>query len=90
MKTNVFMAIAIRVIILFAIAIVATFIPEQLREFFGDVSMNTESSIDPNWAWGARHYWYAWMCVFLFILAMVNVIIGMVNVVKKNYDTDNW
>lgn len=36
MKTKVFLAIGIRIVILFAVGMAATFIPEQLRDFFGD------------------------------------------------------
>lgn len=91
MKNNVFFAIALRIIILFTIVIMGTFLPEILRDFFGDApQINTGDAVDPLWSWGPRHYWYFTMMVFLFILGCTNVIIGIVNIVKKNYDTSKW
>ena len=67
MKTKVFLGIAVRIILLFGAAMLFTFIPEQLREFFGDTphlcetgecSHNYPSNIDWEWHWGTRHYWY--------------------------------
>ena len=36
MKTNVYIGVAIRIIVLFVVAMLATFLPEYLEGFFGD------------------------------------------------------
>ena len=33
------------------------------------------SMIDPAYVWGARHYWYYWLCIILFLLSIVRIII---------------
>jgi len=47
--------------------------------------VNRSDPFDKDYDWGARHYWYFWMCVFLFITALINVIIGIVNVINREY-----
>lgn len=84
MKTKVFLGIAIRIIVLFVISIAGTFIPEHLHEFFGDVRILNRNNVY-QWEYGLRHYWYNAMVTLLFILALTNVIVGIVNIVKKNY-----
>lgn len=37
MKLNVYFGISIRIILIFSVAMAATYLPEHLREFFGDV-----------------------------------------------------
>jgi len=96
MKIKVFYSIAIRIIILFTIAIFSTFIPDYLREFFGDTlhecgerctrycaNYNTPDKL---YDWGARHYWYATMTTTLFTLALASVILSIMDILKKNYD----
>lgn len=96
MKTNVFLGISIRIIALFSIAILATFIPEHLRDFFGDIphvcshEFCYHSGPDDGWDWGTRHYWFFWMCIVLFLLSLVNLIVSTVNIIKRNYETKNW
>lgn len=91
MKTKVFLGIAIRIIVLFGIGMMGTFIPENLRDFFGDTPCHEGCyGPDENWIWGARHYWYFWGMFILFILALVNVVVGVVNLINKNYDTSEW
>lgn len=99
MKTNVYLGIAIRIIVLFVVGMISTFIPNQLRDFFGDTpfktitvdssiysySINNDGSIDQNWIWGARHYWYFNMMLLLFLLSLLNVIVSIRNLVLKNY-----
>jgi hypothetical protein len=72
---------------LFILGMAATFIPEHLREFFGDVNIQqkTEFGMDQNWVWGARHYWFYWMTVALFLLSLVDVIVGITNKVLTYY-----
>jgi len=103
MKTKVYLGLSIRIIILFTIGMLATFLPDLLRDFFGDTPHrctkvcvehscvgNRRDMVDHMWHWGKRHYWYAWMMSTLFILAMANLIIGSVQLVRNNYDTSNW
>jgi len=99
MKTNVYLGIALRIIILFTSASLATYLPEQLREYFGDTKVvphkemlyvteylvTTDGEIDIYWNWGARHYWYFWMMILLFILSVINVIVSIGNILVKNY-----
>jgi uncharacterized protein YjeT (DUF2065 family) len=89
MKTNVFLHIAIRIIILCTIGMLMTFIPEHLRDFFGDTIDTSDNPFRDKgtvyWNWGARHYWYYWMMVFLFILSIINFFMSIVKVINKNY-----
>lgn len=90
MKPQVFFGIVIRIIVLCVFGMLCTFIPDHLRVFFGDTAnisgkCNSEFKIDCNWIWGARHYWYAWMMVLLFITSLLNIIIGVVDIVDKHY-----
>lgn len=98
MKTKVFFAIAIRIVMLFSVAIAFSFIPENIRGLLGDTPhicpqdkiYHSCGTIDPQWDWGGRHHWFYWMGVLLFLLSLANVVIGIINVVRKNYDTSKW
>lgn len=90
MKPKMYFGIAIRIVLLFTIAIFATLIPEQLRDFFGDTWNKGDKFNNPHWEWGIRHYWFNWMGVLLFLLSILNLVIYIVSTVKKNYDTHNW
>lgn len=93
MKTQVYFGIAIRIIILFTIGSLMTFVPDHLRAFFGDTVHVCDTGwhshgffgIDKSYEWGARHYWYFWMMVLLFLLSLVNVIVGIIKLVNKHY-----
>lgn len=99
MKTEVYLGIAIRIIVLFTIGALATFIPEHLRDFFGDSKFTPYTvggssysflkeetgSIDTQWYWGVRHYWYFNMMLLLFILSIINIVVSIVNLVNKHY-----
>lgn len=100
MKTNVYLGLAIRIIVVFAIGLFATYLPEHLREFFGDTlhtckmsggSYNrclTHSEFDSTYDWGARHYWYHLMMMSLFALSVVNAVMGARELIKSNYDLE--
>lgn len=88
MKTNVFFGIGLRIIILFTVGMFMTFVPEHLTDFFGDKMVT--KSYGEVLEWGTRHYWYMTMMVSLFLLALVNVILSIVNLLNKNYDTTGW
>ena len=84
MKTNVFLGIGLRIIALFTIAMLGTFLPETLNRnhphFFND----------HDGYFGARHIWFNIMMTLLFILSAINVIVGIIKVIQKNYDTAKW
>lgn len=92
MKTKVFLAIAIRIIILISIGMMFTFIPDHLRDFFGDVPSDCVGCIGPDrdWDWGPRHYWYFWGLFLLFDLSCINAVMSVINIINKNYDIKNW
>lgn len=98
MKHKVFFGIAIRIIILFSIGFLGSFIPDNCRELLGDspcpIDIETGSfdcddisaspfSVDPGWNWGTQHYWYYWMMFILFLLSLINVIWQSHNLFKK-------
>lgn len=91
MNTRLYLFIAFRIIFLFSIAIASTFLPEQLRDFFGDklhVCFNKYCShgmVDELYDWGSRHYWFFWMMFLLFMLSLVDAITGVVRSIEKYY-----
>lgn len=90
MKLHVYFAIAIRILLLFTVGCLATFIPEQLRDFFGDTPCVNEFGcygIDAEWKWGVRHYWYFWCMFCLFILSAISAFISIRAVLIRNYPT---
>lgn len=100
MKFNVFFGIAIRIIVLFSIGMAMSLLNPLLHDLFGDIKhvhqynsevpyclkYNEHSIVDSEWIWSPTHYWYFWMCFILFILSLVNVIVGIFNLVTKNYN----
>ena len=74
--------ISLRVIGLFATAMLASYSPMFLRGFFGDTPNSPDSLgliwhggfFDEQWSWGFRHYLYFWMCVILFLIQAVKII----------------
>lgn len=69
MKTKNKLEIALRIITFFGVGMLSTFISESqlCRDFFGDVACIDKAckgafNIDVKYNWGARHYWYFWMC----------------------------
>jgi len=87
MKNQLYFGIAIRLVILFSLGILFSFVPEHLRVFFGDLNIPDKSGgpIDRDWVWGARHYWFAWMMFFLFILSLINFVMSVYNLIIKYY-----
>ncbi len=100
MKHQVYFGITIRIILLFGVAMLATFIPEHLREFFADedctnnvyymygkkfIGCQGAEVINDGYDWGVRHYWYFWGMLLLFLLSLANVVVSIVNLVNKHY-----
>lgn len=85
MKTQVYFGIVLGIIILFAVGMAGTYIPDHLRGFFGDQPSDREYGFDASYSWGIRHYWYFWMMIFLFLLSVVNVVVSIINLIKKHY-----
>jgi hypothetical protein len=85
MKHQLYFGIALRIVALFSVAMLATYLPDYLRAFFGDAPCIKCGEVDSSYSWGARHYWFAWMMFFLFILSTINVIVSVFNLVNKYY-----
>jgi putative component of toxin-antitoxin plasmid stabilization module len=85
MTYKLYFNIAGRIILLFTCAILFTFIPNELRSFFGDIPCkeNGVFRMDRDYCWGARHYWYYWMMFLLFILSLISLILQIKNLIKK-------
>lgn len=71
--------LGVYLIALFTFGMFSTFLNERIQAsgFFGDTANIPLAyiGIDPGHTWGARHYWYFWLCVLLFILMLVRIII---------------
>lgn len=84
MKKQVYIGIAARIIVFFVVGMLATYIPDHLRGFFGDTRPGN-GAIDPEWTWGIRHYWYFWMMFTLFILSVVDLVVSIIALINKHY-----
>lgn len=74
------------VIVLFVTVMMMTFFSDYLQSsgFFGDRtfvyretggwSPSCDGQFDTTMTWGARHYWYSWMCAILFLLSILRII----------------
>ena len=82
LKNNKWYGLSLRIIALFVTAMVVSFSPELLRDFFGDKLVLPDEYgykwgkgfIDQDWDWGYRHYLYFLMCVALFIVQAARLI----------------
>ena len=75
---NLWYALSLRIILLFVTAMLVSFVPDYLRNFFGDVKyLETEiyhhSLIDDQYEWGFRHSLYFFMCCCLFIVQAIRL-----------------
>ena len=83
--------LALWVIGYFGAAMLVTYFSDFLRTsgFFGDVKLTTPETeynsfgLDAWYHWGARHYWYYWMCVVLFLLTIVRTIFRSIHYWNK-------
>ena len=87
MKLNVYFGIAFRIIFLFSIGMLMASIRPELHNLLGDTPGDTHvnSLIRDGYTWSGVHYWFWWMCFFLFILSLINCIMGIKNIIEKNY-----
>jgi hypothetical protein len=87
MKTKHFIEIGLRIICVCLIGMMVTFIPENLRDFFGDVKLETSHpmGIDRWYDWGVRHYWYFYMMLCLFILSAIHFVGRLIKIISS-YD----
>jgi len=69
-----------------------TFVPEHLREFFGDtpfvdrdghINIYKDGMFDINWVWGSRHYWYSISTTLLFILSIINAALWIGKMIEQ-------
>lgn len=81
MKHQVYFGIAWRIMALCLLGMIHSYLPDHLREFFGDVYNERYGW----WEWGVRHDWYTVMMLMLFILSLVNAIISVRKLVLKHY-----
>jgi hypothetical protein len=76
--------LAMWIVLIFGIGIVMTFVNDaiQLTGFFGDTPCTEKFGgcgiIDSEHSWGARHYWYFWGCVLLFMLTVARCVLWCV------------
>jgi len=98
MKTKVYFTLVLAIVFPCLLGMFHTFIPEHLAGFFGDVYVEEYSetlrmfgqdelvTIEAHWDWGARHYWYQVMMVFLYLLSLTNIGLIVAKVINKNYN----
>jgi hypothetical protein len=90
MKTKVYLGIALRLIILFSIGMLMAFVKPQLHSLLGDIYIGSKDSsefVKDGYEWSAMHYWFFWMCFFLFILSLINCIWSIINLINKHYQS---
>jgi hypothetical protein len=92
MKTAAYFQIAFRIILVFAVAMAMSFIPEHLRDFFGDVpqkpSPYLREEMDIGWDWGVRHWWWFIMMTSLFILTIINLLWSIRNILQRYHNVN--
>jgi hypothetical protein len=82
--------ISLKVILLFSIAILSTFVADYLRLFLGDwkcegsgnsivgtwrhEKCNYTDFHDASWHWGYRHWLYLGMCLSLFVIQVIEIV----------------
>lgn len=82
MKLNKWYGLSLRVVALFATAMLVSFSPDYLRGFFCDIQLlpdkwgyiSTHGMIDEYWDWGYRHFLYFYMCLILFFIQAARLI----------------
>ena len=87
MKNEVYFGIALRIVVIFVVGMMWTYVPGELRDFFGDQlsSERTGFGVDRGYKWGARHYWYAWMMFLLFVLSVISAVMQCAKLIGKHH-----
>jgi hypothetical protein len=76
--------LSVWIIVLCSVGMLMTFVNDYIQSigFFGDIKRATKDEwciLDPMYDWGARHYWYFWMCFLLFAVSLLRVILWIIN-----------
>lgn len=85
MKHNVYFGLLLRIVILFTIGICGTYIPSLLPNTFFDDKVTKSAYGYEYIQWGARHYWYFFGAVSIFILSLVNCVMSSIRIIQKEY-----
>ena len=89
MKTTLFLNIATRIIVLFVVAMFGTYIPDYLRDFFGDhFEKGGRYGDEQVLVWGIRHWMYVIMMTLLFLLSLASLMVSILDMIKKEYKVD--
>lgn len=78
--------LALRVIALFVACMLFRFFTGWIQStgFFGDTPYQyAHDEVDPNWHWGAGHYFYFWMCIILFAISILRIFIWICYYLEK-------
>lgn len=81
MKFSFWEQLSIRIIVLFVVAMLVSYVPQLMPGFLGDWQCNDTSFHmgdhynSPHWHWGWRHWLWMFMCLCLFITQSVRIII---------------
>ena len=69
--------LAIWIICIGTVGLFYTYINDYLNsiDFFGDTKTYPYGGTYLYTEWGARHYWYYWICLCLFLLSVVRMIV---------------
>jgi hypothetical protein len=99
MKFAVYFYSVIRVIIFCGMGYLISWLLEDANNFFGDqyvpikieaYSNGTPYETGGYWVWSGRHIWATVLSSALICISLVDMIIGTIRMVKKNYDTSKW
>ena len=77
MKITDWEKLSLKVILLFATAMLISYSPQFLRGFFNDTLYTDQvhhDLFDTAWNWGFRHYLYFWMNIILFIIQIARIV----------------
>lgn len=85
MNTKLFLFIALRIFFLTNLLLLIAYLPNQLRDFFGDTKASDYAFgfFDNEWNWGFLHYIYFMNTSILFILLFINILSNIEKEVKK-------
>lgn len=94
MNSNLTTRIALRIIVLFTVTILITYLPEFFpKSFFNDTPNTFEYTdtrgvdhvVDKGMNWGIRHIWYTIGVGCLFILSLIDSVMFVKGLIDKYY-----